>query len=85
VQYRAGRFQEAVASLKEGMAAHGKGGTVHDWLFLAMAHHQMKQADEAQKWRDKIRAHKGPPGTFWEGVEVDLLREEMTVRGRSRK
>jgi serine/threonine protein kinase/WD40 repeat protein/tetratricopeptide (TPR) repeat protein len=77
VLYRAGRYPDAVARLKESMAAHGKGGTVQDWLFLALAHHQMKQVDEARKWRDKVSAHKGPPVTFWDGVEMDLLRTEM--------
>ena len=51
--YRAGRFEEAVRHLGDGIKAQGKGGDVRDWLFLAMAHHHLNTPDEARKWLDK--------------------------------
>jgi tetratricopeptide (TPR) repeat protein len=77
VLYRAGRYRDAVARLNEAIAVQGKGGTIHDWLFLALAHHCLKEPDKAREWRHKVSAHKAPPRDFWEGVEVGLLRQEM--------
>ena len=51
--YRAGRFEEAVRHLGDGVKAQGEGGDVRDWLFLAMAHHHLNSPDEARKWLDK--------------------------------
>ena len=33
-----------------------KGGDSHDWFFLAMAHWQLGQKDEARKWHDQAVA-----------------------------
>ena len=51
--YRAGQSEAAVQRLGEAITAHGKDGTAGDWLFLAMAHHRLGQADEARRWLDK--------------------------------
>jgi serine/threonine protein kinase/WD40 repeat protein/tetratricopeptide (TPR) repeat protein len=77
VLYRAGRYRDAVERLNQAIAVQGKGGTMHDWLFLALAHHGLKQPDEARKWRDKVSRHKAPPRDFWEEVEAELLCQEM--------
>ncbi len=77
VLYRAGRHALAVSRLDQAVAAHG-GGMVEDWLFLALAHHQLGHAAEAKKWLDKARAVKPSTETkhFWENLEVDLLIRE---------
>jgi tetratricopeptide (TPR) repeat protein len=56
VLYRAGKLDEAVRRFEEGMKLHDKGGTVLDWLFLAMAHHRLGHASDAQQWLDKALA-----------------------------
>jgi WD40 repeat protein/serine/threonine protein kinase/tetratricopeptide (TPR) repeat protein len=53
VLYRAGRYEEAVKRLNESMQARSPEGTVHDWIFLAMAHQHLGHATEAQGWLDK--------------------------------
>ena len=50
---RAGRFDEAVELLEHVVADHWKGGTPWDWFLLAMAHHQLGNAEDAQKWLDQ--------------------------------
>src|SRR5215469_15937740 len=47
--YRAGQFQAAIEQLEKAnklMPRHNPAGK----FLLAMAHHQLKHADEAQKW-----------------------------------
>ena len=51
-QYRAGQFKETVATLTKSMELRS-GGDAYDWFFLAMAHWQLKNQDEARKWYDK--------------------------------
>jgi WD40 repeat protein/tetratricopeptide (TPR) repeat protein/tRNA A-37 threonylcarbamoyl transferase component Bud32 len=53
VLYRAGRWQDAIARLEEGMKVHGQGGNAGDWLFVAMAHHRLGHAAEGRKWLDR--------------------------------
>jgi hypothetical protein len=49
VLYRAGRLEEAVGQLGRAVKVQG-GGTAHDALFLAMAHHKLAHAAEARRW-----------------------------------
>jgi tetratricopeptide (TPR) repeat protein len=49
---RAGSWKDAIAALENSMAMR-KGGDSFDWFFLAMAHWQMDQKDEAHKWYDR--------------------------------
>ena len=51
--YRAGRFDDAVARLREAAKLHGKDGSPSDWLFLAMAYHRLGKAAEGRKWLDR--------------------------------
>jgi tetratricopeptide (TPR) repeat protein len=53
VLYRAGRFEAAVQRLNQSIALQGQGGTVWDWLFLAMAHHRLGHPEEARRWFEK--------------------------------
>src|SRR5262249_7059726 len=84
--YRAGRFDEAVRRIEGANKLQGKGGVIQDWPFLAMAHHRLGHAKQAQKWLDQaVRAieaakPKKPPtgaGSGWsEKIEIQLLRRE---------
>lgn len=50
--FRAGDWEAAIAELKKSMELR-KGGDAADWFFLAMAHWQLGEKDEARKWYDK--------------------------------
>jgi tetratricopeptide (TPR) repeat protein len=64
--YRAGRYQDALDRLADAMEAHGGGGTSYDWLFLAMAHHALGNAAEAEQWLDKAAQWIDQANTQWE-------------------
>jgi tetratricopeptide (TPR) repeat protein len=51
-QYRSGQWKEAVASLETSMKL-ASGGTIDDWLFLAMAHKQLGDEKKARQWYDR--------------------------------
>jgi tetratricopeptide (TPR) repeat protein len=53
--YRAGEWKDAVASLEKAMELR-KGGDGTDWFFLAMAHAQQQNKEEARKWYDRATA-----------------------------
>jgi WD40 repeat protein/tetratricopeptide (TPR) repeat protein len=81
VLYRAGRSKEAIEQLNEAIRLDRKGGTVYDWLFLAMAHHELKNGKEARRWLDKavkqITETRGKVKLDWtQALEQDLLRRE---------
>jgi WD40 repeat protein/tRNA A-37 threonylcarbamoyl transferase component Bud32 len=51
--YRAGKYEEAVAQLRESMRVQGEEGLPWDWLCLAMAHHRLGRTEEARAWLTK--------------------------------
>jgi tetratricopeptide (TPR) repeat protein len=51
-QYRAGDWKEAVAALETSMKLNN-GGDSFDWFFLAMAHWQLGDKEQARRWYDK--------------------------------
>jgi tetratricopeptide (TPR) repeat protein len=51
-EYRVGHWAESIAASERSMALQN-GGAAWDWFFLAMAHAQMAEKDEARKWFDK--------------------------------
>jgi serine/threonine protein kinase/tetratricopeptide (TPR) repeat protein len=51
-QYRAGNWKAAIESLDTSINRHGGGDSV-DFLFLAMAHWQLDEKEEARRWYDK--------------------------------
>lgn len=83
--YRAGRFEEALATLQRALAAHASGGTPHDWLFLAMTCQRLGRGEDARAWLerfDRDRATRGRSGTGggWpEQLELRLLRDEAGI------
>jgi len=96
VLYRADEFDEAAEQLEEAVADHWKGGTPWDWFFLAMAHHELGNADDAQDWLDKAvewmdendsesDEDESRPALGWDQrLELEILRQEaetlLTVR-----
>jgi tetratricopeptide (TPR) repeat protein len=48
-QYREGSFKDAVTSLEKSMEIQN-GGKSLDWFFLAMAHWQLGDKDQAERW-----------------------------------
>src|SRR5262249_41658485 len=53
VEYRAGHWNEAIAALSTSVEMKEKAGNpglAYDWFFLAMAHWQLGQKDEARTW-----------------------------------
>jgi tetratricopeptide (TPR) repeat protein len=51
-RYRAGDWGAAVAALEKSLALC-KGGDCGDWFFLAMAHWQRGEQDQARRWYDQ--------------------------------
>src|SRR5262249_52394325 len=51
-QYRAGDWKAAITALEMSMELR-KGGNGLDWFFLAMAHWQLGNQDQARKWYDQ--------------------------------
>jgi tetratricopeptide (TPR) repeat protein len=50
--YRAGDWNAAVEALNKSVAL-GRGGTGFEWLFLAMAHQRLGEAEQARSWYEK--------------------------------
>jgi WD40 repeat protein/tetratricopeptide (TPR) repeat protein/tRNA A-37 threonylcarbamoyl transferase component Bud32 len=85
ILFRAGLHKEAVSELNEAVKLHGMGGRTWDFLFLAMAHHQLGQHDEARTWLDKGLWVDASEKTLQETqrLELQLLRREAEalIRG----
>jgi WD40 repeat protein/serine/threonine protein kinase len=91
--YRAGQFEEAIKQLNRAIEVHGKDGTSYDYLFLAMAQHQLHHdaeakmwLDRAKRWTDEItRETAGRKRPVWnQRLELQLLSREAesVVNGR---
>jgi hypothetical protein len=76
--YRAGRFQEAISRLEEGIRKRGGESSPQDWTFLALAHHQLRHHPEADAWLDRLRTYRPSesPDQYWNELEIRLLRRE---------
>jgi WD40 repeat protein/serine/threonine protein kinase/tetratricopeptide (TPR) repeat protein len=96
--YRVGRYKEALPVLEHGVAVHGSGGRVWDWVFLAMVHHRLGHAAEARKWLDQTvdwldqstpdkpkDARSGIPIGWdaWIGMQLLRYEAEALIRGSS--
>ena len=69
LQYRAGRFSQAVALFEQSLRADPTPGkAVLNWLWLALAQQRLGKPDEARRWLDKA--------TAW----LDLYRDGMPRR-----
>ena len=73
---RAGRVDEAIVRLNEGIAA-GREDIPTDWAYLALAHARKGDVAEARRWLDRLRASPtDASATFWDLQELALLRSE---------
>jgi tetratricopeptide (TPR) repeat protein len=54
-QYRVGDWQAALEAFEQSMKLRN-GGDAFDWFFLAMAHWQLGEKEEARKWYDQAAA-----------------------------
>lgn len=74
---RAGRPDEAIARLDEGIAAEKDSEIASDWAYLALAHARGGRFDEARRWLGRLRAWSAATtGIFWDLQELSLLRDE---------
>jgi WD40 repeat protein/tetratricopeptide (TPR) repeat protein len=77
---RAGRIDEAVARLTEGLTAGRNAKSEEsptDWAYLALAHARTGRLAAAHEWLDRLRgAPHDPRESFWDIQERDLLRSE---------
>ena len=94
--YRAGRFDDAVARLKDAIKAGRGEGLPQDWLFLAMAYARKGRDKQARKClqraiRNIERSGRGkapgglPPWTTRAENQILRLEAEAVVNGTSRK
>jgi Flp pilus assembly protein TadD len=76
--YRAGRYDEAIRRLQEGIEGRGGASLPDNWPFLAMAHHRLGHRAEARRWLDKLREYRPSksPDRYWEELTTRLLRRE---------
>jgi len=76
--FRAGRFEESIRRLEEGIQRRGGESLPQDWVFLALAHHQLAHRPEALRWLDRFRTYRAneKPDAFWQELEIRLLRNE---------
>jgi tetratricopeptide (TPR) repeat protein len=95
--YRTGRFEAAIHELQRDLRFNTDGSATLDWLFLAMAHHRLGHAADAQTWLDKAtqrleqddREQSKPTGRarlLWSiRLEAQVLRreaEELLKKGK---
>jgi tetratricopeptide (TPR) repeat protein len=78
VLYRAGRFEDAIHRLDQGIQLRKGESLPQDWVFLAMAHARLARRDEARRWLDRFRNYQpnSDPNQFWQELETRLLRGE---------
>jgi WD40 repeat protein/serine/threonine protein kinase len=96
--YRMAKYRDALDWLNHAVKIHGKGGTASDFLFLAMAQHQLKNSGEANYWLERTgswleeleRTRRDDPGNYYawfRRLEWQVLRREaesllVTPRGK---
>jgi tetratricopeptide (TPR) repeat protein len=78
VLYRAGRFEDAIHRLEEGIRLRKGQSLPQDWVFLSMARGRLGHHNEARRWLDRFRSYQpnADPNQFWEELEIRLLRTE---------
>jgi WD40 repeat protein/tetratricopeptide (TPR) repeat protein len=78
VLLRAGRDDEAIRSLEQGIQLGGGRSSPQDWAFLALAYHHIGRADAAKLHADKLAEwRRDTSKPFWENVEIQILRREV--------
>jgi serine/threonine protein kinase/WD40 repeat protein/tetratricopeptide (TPR) repeat protein len=81
--YRRGNFPQVISLLVESRKQYGTDGNAWDWLFLAMAEHQLGHADEARRWLKKACGwidKAGSERTWYRQRELHVLRREAEAQ-----
>jgi tetratricopeptide (TPR) repeat protein/WD40 repeat protein len=92
--HRAGHWDQAIEECQKSLEINW-GGEVLNWLLLAMAHHQLRHADESRQWLDKAvrwieQASDGKPAgsvfdlpvpSLSDRLEIQLLLREIDALG----
>jgi hypothetical protein len=74
---RAGRVDEAIARVSQGIAATKETELPTDWAYLAVAHARKGSLAEARRCLDRLRAARpDPQASFRDVEELALLRSE---------
>ena len=89
VLYRAGRHEEALRQLTElskrrdNLGRDSESSPAYTWYFLAMAHHTVGDAEQAQEyltkanqWTDEVLADEESPPAWNRRATLELLRNE---------
>jgi WD40 repeat protein/tetratricopeptide (TPR) repeat protein len=76
--YRAGRFEDAIRQLTDGIQRRNGASEPQDWVFLALAHHRLGHREQALSWLQKLRRPNPTqePGSFWSELEMRLFTSE---------
>jgi Flp pilus assembly protein TadD len=74
---RAGRLDEAIVRIQEGIAAAKDVELPTEWIYLALAHARKGQLAEARQMLERLREWRPASwDTFWDQQEIALLRSE---------
>ena len=74
---RAGRVDEAIARMHEGIAAAKDMEIPTDWAYLALTHAREGQPCRSTRWLERLRKSRpDPQASFWDLQELSLLRSE---------
>jgi serine/threonine-protein kinase len=77
LSFRVGRFQQAIPLLERSLVADGRPGrAVLNWLWLALAHQKLGNADEARRWLARA--------TGWLDQQGDRMPRDTTITGLHR-
>jgi serine/threonine protein kinase/tetratricopeptide (TPR) repeat protein len=77
-QYRAGNWKASIEALEKGNnSQRPSGGDARQWFFLAMAHGQLGETEEARKWYDKACQWQGQYDPY--DVDVQRIQGEAAV------
>jgi tetratricopeptide (TPR) repeat protein len=84
---RAGRYEEAVKHLRQGIAATNDGGAKQDWLLLVLAYHHLGRPAEARRALASLPADSplNRRDSVWDSAEIELLEQEVAKVLESRE
>jgi Flp pilus assembly protein TadD len=83
---RAGRLDEAIIRINEGIAAAKDVVVPTDWAYLALAHARKGKLAEARQMLERLRESRpNSPPTYWDLQELALLRSEAEALVESGK
>jgi tetratricopeptide (TPR) repeat protein len=79
VYLRAGKHDDAVQRLNEGIATTTDGATKQDWLLLALAYRHLRKPDAAQSALRQMPTNSplNRRDSIWDTAEIELLEAEV--------